>query len=520
MMDKILLGIIVDASSSMRKNWGDGFLIKQSKIEAIKNALNEEIKGLTKVYSEKNNKEIEIFCLGIGFKLSLNLVSVDISDGEEIESKTSSTELIGIICDILALSELVPSKDKLDKIKLVIQGYWNTHASKLLKEIEIDDEKHLKLAQYIENELTHSYRISVHNYFEKRTSIILKTLGKFLNFIGLPLAEAVVRKRAKLLSQKYATEVHKIATSIFSKFNVKYQKLIEAKIINFAEIQINYMLERNSLGFSIETILKNFDRRTLELLSEDIINAIKQDINKEFESIWKEHQPSFLIQKFKFLSRLSLKEVEKQTEETIRNAGWKELKPFMEKVIFDIFAKTFEKIAELKLNWWIQIATQREVIRPIKDLSNLLPDTSEKNIYSDEYMFGSTPMLKAVNLAILRFNDRRFRGYTKILLIISDGDYKYADEVERGVNLLKNEKAIVICALVTDTYTLDIRKKTRNKVKENYENLINLSSAFSDVPDLAKFVDIDNIDTIVPEKLCIKINKPKKLQALFGGIVK
>jgi len=519
-MNKVLLGIIVDASSSMRKNWGDGFLIKQSKIEAIKNALNEEIKGLNKIYSKKKNKEIEVFCLGIGFKLSLNLVSVDTSDGEEIESKKSSTELVGIICDILALSELVPSKDKLDKIKLAIQEYWNVHTSKLLSEIEIDNEKHLKLAQYIENSLTHSYRNSLHNYFDRQTSIVFKTLGKFLNFIGLPLAEVVIRKRAKHLGQKYATEVHKTATSIFSKFSVKYQRLIETKITNFAEIQINYMLERNSLGFSIETILNNFDRQTLELLSEDIINAIKQDINREFKNIWKEYRLDFLIQKFKFLSSLSLKEVEKQTEETIKNAGWKELKPFMEKVVFDIFAKTFEKIVELKLNWWIQMATQKEVIRPIRDLSNLLPDTSEKSIYSDKYMFGSTPMLKAVNLAILRFNDRRFKDYTKIFLIISDGDYKYADEVERGVNLLKNEKAIVICGLVTDTYDLNIRKQARSRSKENNENLINLSSAFSDVPDLSKFIDKDNIDAIVPEKLCIKINEPKKLQALFGGIVK
>ena len=149
-MQEVLLGIIIDVSLSMKKNWGNSFTVKQTRIEAVKNALNDEIKRINAIQNGKLDKSVNLFCLGIGFKLNLHLVSVDLSDGEEKQTKNKSTELIGIICDILALSEFVPSKGKLEVVKNEIHKYWDNSARKLLEDIVIEENPEKELAEYIE----------------------------------------------------------------------------------------------------------------------------------------------------------------------------------------------------------------------------------------------------------------------------------------------------------------------------------------------------------------------------------
>ena len=51
-------------------------------------------------------------------------------------------------------------------------------------------------------------------------------------------------------------------------------------------------------------------------------------------------------------------------------------------------------------------------------------DVFEHEVYSDGFMFGSTPINQAVNLASLRFLDKPYQAYRKALIVISDGEFE------------------------------------------------------------------------------------------------
>jgi hypothetical protein len=520
-MEKLLLGIIIDVSSSMKKNWGNDLKIKQTKIEAVKNALNEEIQRLNTLQSKSEKLDRKLFCLGIGFKLSLNLISVDLSDGGEKKSKDTNTELIGIICDVLALSDLIPSQQKLETIKEAIRSFWDKKASELLSGIKIDENYHLTLEKFIQEGLTKSFRVSIHNYLENSSNIIKNTIGKLFKFIEIPISEPLLKKKASVLSSNYTNEVKKKADEIFDSYKDKYKKIIESQIADFAYREIHKILERNTLGFSVDTILKNFDKNLLENLSENIITEIKSDIDIEFKEIWKKHELEFWTQKFKFLSRLRMKGVSTETENTIKNIGWFNLKPFIEKFVFEIFHKKFEEVSKNMLKEWINMSTHREVTKSINDLTNIFPNTSEKDIYSDDYMFGGTPMLDAVNRAAIRFNNKKFDDYRKILLIITDGEYDNEFHVKRTIDLAKQSGVTIVCGYISNNISIEnFKKEVRDKTKKGAQNLMDIASEFEECPELVELINKGEITTKKKNKLCIQVNQPKKLNKILEGIMK
>lgn len=520
-MENVLLGIIIDVSSSMKKNWGNSIKIKQSKIEAVKNALNDEIKRINSINTGISDKSVSLFCLGIGFKLNLHLISVDTSDGNEKQTGVLRTSLIGIICDILALSELAPSKAKLETIKNEIHNYWDNSAKNLLEDIVIEENFHEKLAEYIELSLINSFRIKIHNFFDRQHYLIKNSIGSIVSFLGISMTDFLAKERAKKLSKEYSSEVQQKASNIFIQFSEKYKKTIEDKIKLFAQIEIDRILERNELGFDIKLILENFDKKQLIKLSEDIYTEIKKDISSEFTEIWQKHSFDFFVLKFKFLSSLDIFKVKELTENTVKNIGWARLKPFVENVVFNIFAETFDKQAKERIYNWINISAHREVTRPIANLSNILPNTSEADIYSDEFMFGGTPMLSAVNRAALRFNDSQFSTHRKILLIISDGEFENIQSIERTIKLMKQEGLIVVCGYINDKQIIpSFKKEIRDKTKESAQNLMSISSNFGDCPELIDLINKGEITAKADKKLCIQINQPNKLKILLGGLIK
>lgn len=520
-MQEVLLGIIIDVSSSMKKNWGNSFTVKQTRIEAVKNALNDEIKRINAIQGGKLDKSVNLFCLGIGFKLKLHLVSVDLSDGEEKQTQNKSTELIGIICDILALSEFVPSKDKLEVVKNEIHKYWDNSARQLLEDIVIEENPEKELGEYIEFGLTNSFRIKLHNFFEKQPSLIRNTIGKFISFLGISLSDFVVRKKAERLSFLYTNEVQVKANNIFNTFSHKYKKIIETQITDFANLEIYRILERNELGFEIDVILENFNKQELIKLSESIYSEIKKDISNEFTNIWKKHHLDFWATKFKFLSNLDIRKVQNLTEKTVKSIGWKSLKPFVEKIVFNIFKETFDTQSKNRVYKWIAASSHREVIRPVTHLTNILPNTTETDVYSDEFMFGGTPMLEAINRSALRFNDKQYKQYRKILLIISDGEFEEARQIERTINLMKQEGLTVVCGYINDKQIIPtFKKEIRDKTNESAQNLMAISSSFGECPELVELINKGEITTKENKKLCIQINQPNKLKILLGGLIK
>lgn len=515
-MQKTLIGIIVDVSSSMKNNWGDNLSLKESKINAVKRALNKEIQKVSK--NRVIKESCLLFCLGIGFRLGLKLTSYSIKDGQEISLEQEETTLIGIICDILTLSQLVPNEYKLNRIKSEIHSYWKKSSNILLDDIKIDLDADIKLKKFIEESLMDSYRLK--RYDDINFTWTQNMIGKLIRFLGISTSEEIHRAQVISLSNKYSRSVKQKAEEIFDRFGDRYQDLIENSIKEFAHKEIKLMLERNGLGFSLELIIDNFDKERLIQLSETIYTKMKKDILKEFRDVWTEHRVELYFSKFKFLSNLDIKEVKNKTEDTIKNIGWSKLKPFVEKIVMNIFQEKFEEVSKEMLYTWIVNSTKKETISPIEELNNIFPDRNEDEIYSEQYMFGGTPMLAAISQSALRFNDKKYQDYRKILLIISDGEYPHREATNHAAMLLKQVGVLIICGYVGKKMLIpNFTRKITGKENKGASNLIEISSRLDNSSEVEKLIKKGIIKLNKDDKLCIQLNQPEKLNNLIESLI-
>jgi hypothetical protein len=506
--NKVLIGIIVDVSSSMQKNWGNNMTKNKTKIEVIKDALNDEFKRLRVLYGNGERQEVYVFCLGIGFILPFKLISVELKDGNETEvNNTSTTQYVGVICDILALSEIVPSKEKLAKIKQEIHFFWNEKSEEFLQDIQIEEDTETILRLSIEDGLLDSKM--------KGRSI----LRKIAHFFSHQLEVKVIKEKAERLSKKLLKDVISASESIFKENQERYKELIKKHITDFANRQIQYMLQRNALGFSLESILNHFDKAKMRLLAELIYNELRKDVFKEFKTVWLSNRIDIIAAKYVHFSRLDIDKIRALTEQMIKNIGWKSLKPFVEKNVFDIFSEAFEKISSDSFRNWLELASKREVVRNISDMANVLPDTTEKTIYSKEYMFGGTPMVEAVSLASLRFLDPRFKDYQKRLLIISDGEFRHDIEVKQVATLLQSEGVVILCGYVGNHSVIDtLMDRFKRNSNKGAQNLMDIASTIEQFTDIVDYIERGEIQTSLNNKLCIQINHPKHLASLVESI--
>ena len=72
----VLVGVIIDVSSSMRRNWRNKHGKKLPRIEAIRDTLNNWIKEEQQT-RQTQAEDIKMFCLGMGFKAPIYWTDVD-----------------------------------------------------------------------------------------------------------------------------------------------------------------------------------------------------------------------------------------------------------------------------------------------------------------------------------------------------------------------------------------------------------------------------------------------------------
>tara|TARA_R110001606_G_scaffold399265_1_gene583016 strand:- start:87435 stop:89021 length:1587 start_codon:yes stop_codon:yes gene_type:complete len=508
MVDKnqFLLGIVVDISSSMQTSWYNDFTRNESKIEVIKNTLNNEFQRLKVLHEARRDTEILIFCIGIGFILPFELISVDVSDGKEKKLRElSRTSFIGVITDLIALSEIVPSEAKIGEIKNKIQSFWAAKSKELLADVKSEEFVVQKLQQTIHEGLS--------------TSVVNSgsLLWRVIRMFNKEFDRKFFKIKAERLGDKLTHDIVEKSQSLFTRNKKRYEKIITEKLTGFAHLQIWHMLERNALGFSIESILENFDKDKLLNLTSSIYQELRKDISKEFKNIWINTRLNIFLQKAKNLSPIRIQEVKSLTEDSIKSIGWKHLEPFVEDTALKIFSEEFEKITKENFRDWLNLASKREVVRDIKQLDNLLPNAGNKTIYTSEYMFGGTPMLEAINLSSLRLLEKKYENYDKVLLVLSDGEYDNEIEVNQICTLLKNQGITIACGYIGNTSVISkLASKTKLSSKKGARNLVTIASDL-DRLNLTKAKNPNKvIKNSMDAKLCIQINHPDTLTAVIN----
>ena len=149
--------MIIDVSSSMRKNWKNKEGKRLPQIEIIKDGLNRQIRKIKSVYSSKpETRDVEIFCIGMGFKRPQKKWQfVDLSRNREKPLNETAETLIDatVVCDILALTEIIPTKADLDEIEKVINEKWSGYSNQLLQQVNFREDLYDILVSFIRDSL-------------------------------------------------------------------------------------------------------------------------------------------------------------------------------------------------------------------------------------------------------------------------------------------------------------------------------------------------------------------------------
>ena len=198
--------------------------------------------------------------------------------------------------------------------------------------------------------------------------------------------------------------------------------------------------------------------------------------------------------------------------------GWGFLKPLIEETVSNIFTHQFESQAKQSFSHWIRLASAREVVRPLVRISNLLPNILEAQVYSEEVMFGATPFRQALDRAAIRFVDEAYTNHRKILLVISDGEFREEAEVMVSANLLKKRNVVIISCLIHNRNILEqFIKKSPKNWPTGAKRMLDIAS------EIPKQI-LSNSDnkivtrTLTESKLCYQINHSNILDQIIESI--
>jgi len=142
------------------------------------------------------------------------------------------------------------------------------------------------------------------------------------------------------------------------------------------------------------------------------------------------------------------------------------------------------------------------------------------SIYSEEVMFGATPLRQAIDRAAIRLIDEAYKDHKKVLLIISDGEFREEAEVMVSANLLKRRGVTIISCLIHDRNLLSrIVKGPGKDWPSGAKRMIDLASEIPEQNGLPDDPDQRRLArSLTSKKLCYQINRSKILDAVIDNV--
>ena len=523
----LLVGFVIDVSQSMKRNWKnkDGQLMP--KIEVIRDDFNDFFASLKESLGGMGATDIKIFCLGIGFVLKENFAFNKTEDGREIRLKKGERTLLrnDIICDLIALSEMVPNRNMLKELENALDQMWQEYAHEILEEANANPEAPEQLRTYLQARLHESSRQTLlYRWYLDLENGRRNWPAKLVSFVFPKLKRwpEEIERVSTLEIERYFSQVIQQSKRLFQKKQQEYVQFVIDQLQQFLNEEINYILERNTLGFSFQTILQYFDKDKAKEIAGRIFKYLNKDVRKHFGVSEKLVSWTILLCRSLYLgSPINLKKVKYLSEACVKLEGNKLIKPFVREQIQHLFSDTFQKQTKNRITEWISLSRHREAIRSLPQVQSVLPQTKEDNVYSEEYMFGVTPFDKALDLAAMRILSPEYKTWRKALVLISDGEFdrKTAGKSISTADMLKSEYINVISGLIASETPLRKVKKviTRDPVDghvimmhlaSNTENWLEIQTILRERGD-------------VREKLLFQLNNKEDLEnvlhLVFGG---
>ncbi len=401
---RVLLGVIIDVSDSMRESWRNKDGKRLPRIEIIRETLNRKIKEeQQRCRIQKDTLgSIDMFCLGLGFRYPIDINRIISTTQQSLpKGKNSRVELTDLICDLLALNEMLPSQEKQIDFKERLDQKWRQCTESILDQSMIAENVFAQLVEYLQEGL---YDSAMHKYHQG----LLYNLSRqefvhgfhwFSQLLTVQVAnmEEYITTTSQVASAQYADEIFKKINRDFTKNKAKYTSLIQRHLEEFVQSYTASTLQAFTLGFTAAEIVDDLDEKRAFSIATQIYRELDADVRQSIKLVLAIHIQKLLSAQQRISAKIDIKEVKRLTERFIQKFGWDILKPHIETTVYDMFAQHFDGQAKESFSDWIRLASTREVIRPLTTLSNILPDVVEGHVYSEAVMFGSTPFRQALD---------------------------------------------------------------------------------------------------------------------------
>lgn len=508
----LLVGIIIDVSSSMKRNWRNKDGRKLPRIEVIRNSLNKYLQEEQfKTYKDSLNDQIELFCLGMGFQILTHQTEVDLSYEQEhyLQGTLETRRMVGIVCDLLALSEILPDKKELEHFKDLLDQKWKHCSQGILEQSVIAEDIYADLVEYIQQEFHKSalkrFQQSLFYRFAQ-TEFAHRLFDNIENRIKE--REEKIAFLSQAASKEYVESIHKKTLRYFTQQMPQYVLMITQHLMTFTQNYITAVLRALTLGFGVAELVDDLDEKQALELAKRIQADLEKDVRHHIGlSVWA-YEKELSRTGREIAACLDRKEVRRLTERFIRKAGWDILRPFVAKTVLDIFAQQFEEQVKESFPYWIQLASAREVTRSLANLKTVLPEVAENQVYTDDIMFGATPFKLALEKAAIRLIDSQHREKKKVLLIISDGEFEDMPSSLITVNLLKRRGVIIATGVVGNKNVLSqLVKRLSRTHSPGTKLLFEIASQASDLREEGiPWKEGKTTHVLKEEKLCFQVN--------------
>jgi len=528
----ILLGIVVDVSNSMRRNWKNRDGRKMPRIEVVKDALNTQFKKAA-LFGTKSPRSIDVFCLGMGFKRTMYWSDVELSYGREkrLDDEWKKTTDTGVICDLLALSEIIPSQDELTLLEREIRKKWDEYTKQLInRSVDFDESVYQELEFFVRDGIKDSatkklkggvvYKafafIARKSFFEQHevSRNLKESMRRYVNGWVNRIAET-----SSNASHKYVENILQESQKLFNQDKAKYEDFIRDTITDFVSDLVDTLITLLTLGFPAKNVIDYFNEEKIFELATQIYDHLENEVKRNISVAWAIHKGTLFLSSKSIRASLDSKRIKSLTEKCIHNYSWDILEDFVRDLVVNIFTSKFKEKAKEQIPDWLGLASSREVSRTLKQVANILPDSIEGELYSKEFMFGTTPISNALKLASLRFQDKSRKNREKILVIISDGNFESNSPLITAT-LLKNVGVRIICCHLTskDIMTTLLKKKP-SRWPIGAKKMFEIASTVNKSDELVQ--DISNNGFEIPEgvKLFYQINQSDLLEDIFESIL-
>ncbi|MBI5352789.1 MAG: VWA domain-containing protein [Chloroflexi bacterium] len=235
--------------------------------------------------------------------------------------------------------------------------------------------------------------------------------------------------------------------------------------------------------------------------------------------IWLTNQKDLIWSKHQIGGSLNLGAVRELTEKCIKKRGWSILRPLIEQTVLSMFVMEFETQAKQQLPYWIRFSSAREVVRSLDQIQNLFPSVIESELYSDKVMFGSTPFLDALDRASSRLLDKAYKNRGKVLIVISDGNFREKHSSVLSAELLKHREVKIISCLLSEQ---DIVSRLVHRAEDTWpigaQLMFKIASEITEEQSLDLKLSDDSLRAQRGKRLFFQINHSQILDDVIGAV--